>query len=176
MRAVSQGEVEISQDAAITINEALIVAASVPFPIGKSTLQRWAKHWAEQGTASPVKCVLVTNRFGVSYRIDRDDFEAWAFAFRASRPFTHVCYNSFMTVTLPPNQRQWLEAQVAAGRFSSVEDAVQHAVADMMMLSADDFEWARPYIEAADASLARGEGISADKVFQNWSEHLKASR
>lgn len=74
-----QGEVEISQDAAIAIGEALIVAASIPFPIGKSTLQRWAKHWAERGAASPVKCVLVTSRLGSSYRIDRDDFEAWAF-------------------------------------------------------------------------------------------------
>lgn len=76
---ISQGEVEIAQDAAIAIGEALIVAASVPFPIGKSTLQRWAKHWAERGTASPVKCVLVTSRLGSSYRIDRGDFEAWAF-------------------------------------------------------------------------------------------------
>lgn len=72
-----RGEVEIKQDAAITIGEALIIAAAVPFPLGKSTLQRWARHWAEQGAASPVKCVLVTNRFGASYRIDRDDFEAW---------------------------------------------------------------------------------------------------
>lgn len=86
-----------------------------------------------------------------------------------------MCYTSVMTITLPHEQREWLEAQVAAGVFPSIDAAVQQAIADKMTLS-DDFEWARPYIEAADASLARGEGIAADKVFQNWRDHLKAPR
>lgn len=81
-----------------------------------------------------------------------------------------------MTITLPPNQSAWLEAEVAAGRFPSVQEAVQYAVADMMTVAADDFEWARPLIEAADASLARGEGVPAEQVFRNWREHLKTSR
>jgi len=71
--------VEIRQDAAITIQEALIIAAEQSFPIGKSTLQRWAKVWAERGAASSVKSVLVTNRAGSFYRFDRDDFKAWLF-------------------------------------------------------------------------------------------------
>jgi hypothetical protein len=71
--------VEIRQDAAITIQEALIIANEQSFPIGKSTLQRWAKVWAERGAASAVKSVLVTNRAGNFYRLDRDDFTAWLF-------------------------------------------------------------------------------------------------
>jgi len=75
----SRDAIEIRQDAAITIQEALIIAAEQSFPIGKSTLQRWAKVWAERGAASSVKSVLVTNRAGSFYRLDRDDFKAWLF-------------------------------------------------------------------------------------------------
>ena len=71
--------IEISQDTAITIQEALVIAAEQSFPIGKSTLQRWAKVWAERGAASSVKSVLVTNRAGSFYRLDREDFKAWLF-------------------------------------------------------------------------------------------------
>src|ERR1700694_264906 len=71
--------VEIRQDAAITIQEALIIAVEQSFPIGKSTLQRWAKAWADRGATSPVKSVLVTNRVGSAYRLDREDFKAWLF-------------------------------------------------------------------------------------------------
>ena len=48
-----------------------------PTPVGKSTLQRWAKTWGALGTASPVKSILVTTRTGAAYRVDRDDFTAW---------------------------------------------------------------------------------------------------
>jgi hypothetical protein len=75
----SRDAVEIRQDAAITIQEALIIAAEQSFSIGKSTLQRWAKVWAERGAASSVKSVLVTNRTGSFYRLDREDFKAWLF-------------------------------------------------------------------------------------------------
>jgi hypothetical protein len=77
--AIPADAVEIRQDAAITIQEALIITVEQSFPIGKSTLQRWAKIWAERGAASTVKSVLVTNRAGSFYRLDRDDFKAWLF-------------------------------------------------------------------------------------------------
>src|SRR5450631_187836 len=75
----SRDAIEIRQDAAITIQEALIIAAEQSFPIGKSTVQRWAKAWADRGAESSVKSVLVTNRAGSFYRLDRDDFKAWLF-------------------------------------------------------------------------------------------------
>ncbi len=73
----SQDAVEIRQEEAITINEALLLAANVPFTIGKSTLQRRAKIWHAQGGASAVKCIPVTTRTGSVYKLDRQDFEAW---------------------------------------------------------------------------------------------------
>ena len=69
--------VALRQDAAITIQDALALASNENFPIGKSTIQRWAKTWSDQGSASPVKCVLVTTRVGASYQLDRDDFLSW---------------------------------------------------------------------------------------------------
>jgi Arc/MetJ-type ribon-helix-helix transcriptional regulator len=38
-----------------------------------------------------------------------------------------------MTITLTPEQMQWIEEAVAAGQFPSVEDAVRVAVADLKM-------------------------------------------
>jgi hypothetical protein len=74
---VSQDLVEIRHEDAITINDALLLAAQISFTIGRSTLQRWAKVWHELGSASQVKCVLVTTRAGSIYKLDRQDFEAW---------------------------------------------------------------------------------------------------
>lgn len=81
-----QDLIEIRQAEAITVAEAKLIADHLAYGIGKSTLQRWAKHWAESGSASPVKCVLVTNRLGVAYRIDKSDFEAWVLEQKENQP------------------------------------------------------------------------------------------
>jgi hypothetical protein len=70
--------IEIRQEDAITIQEALAIATEQDFPIGKSTLQRWAKAWDDRNESS-VKCVLVTTRKGKTYHLHRDDFKAWVF-------------------------------------------------------------------------------------------------
>ena len=74
---VPRDPVVLRQDAAITVQDALALAINENFPIGKSTIQRWAKTWSDQASVSPVKCVLVTTRTGASYQIDRDDFLSW---------------------------------------------------------------------------------------------------
>ena len=74
---VLRDPVVLRQDAAITVQDALTHALNENFPIGKSTIQRWAKSWSDQGATSPVKCVLVTTRTGASYQLDRDDFLSW---------------------------------------------------------------------------------------------------
>ncbi|MFM1814261.1 MAG: hypothetical protein RLZ98_956, partial [Pseudomonadota bacterium] len=82
---IQRDEVEIRRVDALSVGEALALAHSLDYPIGKSTLQRWAKHWSEMGSGSPVKCILVTNRLGVAYRIDRSDFEAWVLEQQANQ-------------------------------------------------------------------------------------------
>jgi len=67
-----------------------------------------------------------------------------------------------MTITLPPGQQKWLAAQVAAGRFSSVDDAIACTVADLMMIEEDKLAWAKAYIDEARTAAARGEAVALD--------------
>jgi antitoxin ParD1/3/4 len=67
-----------------------------------------------------------------------------------------------MTITLPPGLQKWLEAQVAAGRFSSVDDAIAVAVADLMAIDEDNLAWAKPDVDEARAAAARGEVVPLD--------------
>jgi antitoxin ParD1/3/4 len=70
-----------------------------------------------------------------------------------------------MTIQLSLEQQQWLQAQVAAGLFSSVEQAVAVAIAELMTMSEDDLDWAKPLVDEAAAELDRGEGVPADEAF-----------
>lgn len=73
-----------------------------------------------------------------------------------------------MTVTLTPEQMRWLEEAVAQGRFSSVDEAVQVAVADLRMsIEHDDLDWAKPHLDEAEARIERGEVIEGDD-FLKW--------
>jgi antitoxin ParD1/3/4 len=75
-----------------------------------------------------------------------------------------------------PEQLKWIEQQVARGKFASVEDAVRLAVADLMVVDADDLEWAEPLVDEARASIARGEGAAAKAVKAELDAYLKSAR
>ena len=49
-----------------------------------------------------------------------------------------------MNIPLPPDQEDWLKAQVAAGRFASLEEAIASAVAGLQAQEAFDDTWAKP--------------------------------
>jgi antitoxin ParD1/3/4 len=65
-------------------------------------------------------------------------------------------YNPGMKIELSNDQQKWLEAAVKAGRFTSVDEAVAMAIADLISLEEDDLAWAKPFVEQARASAARG--------------------
>ena len=69
-----------------------------------------------------------------------------------------------MNITLPSNQRKWLEAEVAAGRFAWLEEALAVAVSGLMDLEADDLAWAKPHADQVRASFAEGD-ISAGEAY-----------
>ena len=71
-----------------------------------------------------------------------------------------------MNVTLPPEQQKWLEAQVAAGQFASIDEALATAVADLMAMQDDDLAWAKPYVDQARASVAHGNVLSGEEYFE----------
>jgi antitoxin ParD1/3/4 len=81
-----------------------------------------------------------------------------------------------MNITLPADQRKWLEAEVAAGRFDSIDDALATAVAELMAIDADDLAWAKPYVEQARASVARGAVMSGEEFFRRLESRLDKLR
>jgi antitoxin ParD1/3/4 len=72
-----------------------------------------------------------------------------------------------MNISLPKEQLEWLEAEVAAGHFSSIDEALTIAVAELKALQDDDLAWAKPYVDEARAEVARDETIQGDK-FLKW--------
>lgn len=83
-------------------------------------------------------------------------------------------YALFMStiVKLTSAQEAWLEAQVAEGRLPSVDDAVRSAVADMMTISNDDLAWAKPYVDEARASVARGDVSTGEAVLARLRQRI----
>ncbi len=81
-----------------------------------------------------------------------------------------------MNVKLPPEQQKWVEGQVAAGHFASIDDALSAAVADVMAIHRDDLAWAKPYVEQARASVARGNVMPGEEYFRRLDGKLAVLR
>jgi antitoxin ParD1/3/4 len=79
-----------------------------------------------------------------------------------------------MTINLPRDQQEWLEAQVKAGAYDSVEEAVASIVAERMHLDVDDLSWAKPLVDEARASIARGEGMTLEEHRTRIAERLNS--
>jgi antitoxin ParD1/3/4 len=77
-----------------------------------------------------------------------------------------------MTINLPREQQEWLEAQVKAGAYDSVEQAVASIVAERMHLDIEDLSWAKPLVDEARASIARGEGMTLDDYRARMAERF----
>jgi Arc/MetJ-type ribon-helix-helix transcriptional regulator len=71
-----------------------------------------------------------------------------------------------MNIKLPAELQKWLEDQVAAGHFGSVDEALALAVADLMAADTGDLAWAKPYVDQARASLARGDVLSGESYLE----------
>ena len=71
-----------------------------------------------------------------------------------------------MRIHLTKDDEDWLQAQVAAGRFSSLDEALAEAIGS---LRAEDeaLTWAKPLVDEGLAELDRGESIPAEEVFAN---------
>jgi antitoxin ParD1/3/4 len=81
--------------------------------------------------------------------------------------------NWLMNVSLPPEQLQWLEAEVAAGRFRSIDEAISTAIADLMAVHSDDLAWAKPYVDEARASVVRGDVMTGEEYFKRLEPDLR---
>ena len=70
-----------------------------------------------------------------------------------------------MTVTLFPEQLAWIEARVASGAYSDLDEAVRNLLAAGIAELADveeDLDWAKPSVDEALADIARGDFTLVD--------------
>jgi hypothetical protein len=81
-------------------------------------------------------------------------------------------YSGDMNVVLPPEQELWLNARVADGQFISPEAAVRQMIAERMAFEADDFAWAKPYVDEARAAASSGEVVVLDEALADIDSHL----
>jgi antitoxin ParD1/3/4 len=84
-----------------------------------------------------------------------------------------------MTITLKPEQETWLKAHVAAGEFSSIEEAARQLIDERIAereFDDDDLEWAKPLVEEARAAMARGETITLEEHRARNAERLARLR
>jgi antitoxin ParD1/3/4 len=69
-----------------------------------------------------------------------------------------------MQVHLTKDDEDWLRAQVAAGRFSSFDEALAEAI-NSLRAEDEELAWAKPLVDEGLAELDRGEAIPAEEVF-----------
>jgi antitoxin ParD1/3/4 len=81
-----------------------------------------------------------------------------------------------MKIDLPADQKQWLEAEVASGRFGSIGEAVEMAIAGLMIDEEDDLAWAKPLVDEARAEIARGEVLSGEEFFASLDDQIAKLR
>jgi antitoxin ParD1/3/4 len=81
-----------------------------------------------------------------------------------------------MDIVLPADRLKWLEDQVTSGRFASISEALVVAVADLMTIQNDDLAWAKPYVDEARASIARGDVSSGEDFLGRLDARLETLR
>ena len=73
-----------------------------------------------------------------------------------------------MTIDLTPEQHAWIQAHVARGDFSSVEEAARQLIDERIAERAaeeeiGDLAWARPYVDEALADVAEGKVLTREE-------------
>ena len=81
-----------------------------------------------------------------------------------------------MNITLPREQQEWLEAQVRAGTYSSIDEAVASIVAEYMRLGLNDLDWAIPLVEEGRKSLERDGGLTLEEFQARIEAQLESLR
>lgn len=151
--------VQIPEHQQISITGALSTAIGEGLDIGKSTLQRHAKRWHEAGEASAVKCVLVTNRSGKHYALDRETFVSWVLDELAQQETTHESrdlgesHETSHGAMRPPEVPPGRAAQSPAREDSRSEDARPDTSDRVVSMLERDNQWLREQIATKDTQI-----------------------
>lgn len=85
-----------------------------------------------------------------------------------------------MEIRLKPDAEAYLKAQVASGRFDSIEDAIDALTRDdaaaRAELGAADLWWAKAYIDKGMTDIEMGRTVSADTVHAELRGRFRAKR
>ncbi|WP_294541932.1 hypothetical protein [uncultured Rhodoblastus sp.] len=85
-----------------------------------------------------------------------------------------------MTITLKPDQEAWLKTRVASGDFASAEEAarqlIDERISERELEETDDLAWAKPYVDEAEADVARGAVIPIEEHEARMDAFLAAMR
>ncbi len=86
-----------------------------------------------------------------------------------------------MTLTLTPEQAQFLQTQLTAGGYSSLEEVLQVALELLAnhQQQITDPTWLAEVgqkVDAAEASIARGEGIPFDDAMNQIFDRLRTAK
>lgn len=85
-----------------------------------------------------------------------------------------------MNLNLPDDQKTWLEAQVQAGTFPTIEAAAHAAIAtamaDYALIDKDDLEWTKPYIDKGRAEAESGNVLTHAEHRARMAARLTALR
>jgi len=72
-----------------------------------------------------------------------------------------------MMITLTSEQEAWLEAHVARGEYSSIEEAARRLIDERIAARAaeesDDLAWAKPSVDEALADVERDDVITLEE-------------
>lgn len=80
-----------------------------------------------------------------------------------------------MNIELDPKIEALVRAQVKAGKFKTVEDAVTAAILGAPLIDDDALEhltWARPYLEEAEKAIAEGRTFSEEETYTELEKRL----
>jgi Arc/MetJ-type ribon-helix-helix transcriptional regulator len=73
-----------------------------------------------------------------------------------------------MEIEIKPDAEEWLRAQVAQGRFASLDEAVETLVREDQIMQAGlegaDLAWTKPYLAKGIADIDAGRTIPAEQV------------
>ena len=69
-----------------------------------------------------------------------------------------------MMIVLTDEQTAWLAAQVADGRFGSVDEAARAIIDEQMAVESENLDWAKPLLDAASDAIERGDYVPLEDV------------
>lgn len=84
-----------------------------------------------------------------------------------------------MTIQLKPEQKKFIEAQVASGKYNSPEEVMDKMFLVFERLQSEYEEWlteTRAKIEEGIESLDRGEGMNGETVIARLRDKLRQTR